>query len=484
MAILSDAPPNSMLRTSWPYRNTSQSRVPECRLVRFGCGGCDRHQMADPTVITREGPVHPTTVSRTSSGLRSAAGWIVVTAAAYAPLAFGSVSPRSIRIMNTSLFVALALWSTGLVLARRSLPPIPRVLLVSAGVLLALGWFMTWNARAAWLPGTGMVGLHPPFPKLPGSFEQTVSLLTMIRLSALLAALLITAGLARQEIWRQRFIHSVAVFGALIALIGLAQSLGWRSVFARYMNPQEGAFFATFNYHGNAGAYLNLALPLLAGLWIGAVASPGTVLRRVTLSAMLVVTLAAAAVNTSRGAQAITVVLVSVMAVWGVLCRCNRPASFSRPSNGVLVSLIGMSVLLVGIGLFGIYRNLGKWRLLPLHVSEVSSRRQVWRVSWPMALSAGPLGHGPGTFKMLLPRSPLLGPAFWRVWVTQDHVPGTQISMWSMAHQDYLQTWIEFGWLGSLAFGVILFGGLAHGLARSWQSTDVSAMGVHSIWQE
>lgn len=35
-----------------------------------------------------------------------------------------------------------------------------------------------------------------------------------------------------------------------------------------------------------------------------------------------------------------------------------------------------------------------------------------------------------------------------------------------MAHNDYLQTWVEFGWLGLILAGTVLFGGVACALTR------------------
>jgi len=37
---------------------------------------------------------------------------------------------------------------------------------------------------------------------------------------------------------------------------------------------------------------------------------------------------------------------------------------------------------------------------------------------------------------------------------------------WYFAHEDYLETWIEWGWLGCVVWGLLVFGGLARGLAR------------------
>jgi len=65
--------------------------------------------------------------------------------------------------------------------------------------------------------------------------------------------------------------------------------------------------------------------------------------------------------------------------------------------------------------------------------------------------SSGFLGSGPGTFRVVFPGYN----------ITSGHaVPGS----WRFLHEDYLQTVIEWGWLGSSLWALLFFGGIAVGI--------------------
>jgi O-antigen ligase len=75
---------------------------------------------------------------------------------------------------------------------------------------------------------------------------------------------------------------------------------------------------------------------------------------------------------------------------------------------------------------------------------------------------AGAFGFGPGTFRVLFP-----------VYNNAHNppVPG----FWSFLHEDYLQTLLEWGWLGSTLWVLLLFGGMVFAIrnlrrprAKTW----------------
>jgi len=83
----------------------------------------------------------------------------------------------------------------------------------------------------------------------------------------------------------------------------------------------------------------------------------------------------------------------------------------------------------------------------------INDRLLAYIASSTMLKDAGWHGFGPGTFRVEFPfYTNFLG----------DRIKG----YWYFAHEDYLETWIEWGWLGCVVWGLLVFGGLARGLAR------------------
>ena len=98
----------------------------------------------------------------------------------------------------------------------------------------------------------------------------------------------------------------------------------------------------------------------------------------------------------------------------------------------------------------------------------------------PRRLPAGPvagvLGHGPGRrlagrragarSSCFSPHAPSMLPELYFKYIVQDYVPGTRVSMWNHAHDDYLQSLIEWGWPGTALWAALFAGGLWSVLRR------------------
>jgi len=401
--------------------------------------------------------------------LRAAAGWIITGSLIYAPFVFGSVPTFAIQQLNLALGAAASCWFLDCLLYRK-VPKVPIILVLCGIIALALGWFMTWNARSTFAIQSGYLVqtyIHPHRPSLPGALERMTARLTMQRLDSLFAGLLTASDLARDKLWRKRWVVIIAGTGAAIACFGVAQQAGMATFVATRMNQLEGEYFATFNYHGNAGAYMNLALPLSFAVCLYTFETRKPAIHRCAGAAMFGITLIGIMANTSRGAQAVSILIVIGMGGAAALRFVSHAGSLYRYRKVVwpLIALLFVGV----VGAVGMHsaRNAEKWRELPSELAKNSSRWQVWRVTVPMAKSAGALGHGPGSFKLLLPQSPMLSDALLSRWVLQPRIiPGFPISMWSMAHNDYLQTWVEFGWLGLMLALSVLIGGVTRSLLR------------------
>lgn len=404
--------------------------------------------------------------------LRLVAGWLMVLALVYAPLALGSIPPSALMGLEALLALATLCWGADALL-QRTLPPIPLLPLVCGGWLLLQGWFMAWNAHTSytWWIGT-FTPIRSPLPFAPGAIDRGIAVQTMLRVTALVAGLWITTDLAREPAWRTRLLWTMVWTGAAFAVFGLVQQAGLVRFVAAQMNPYEGVYFGTYNYHANAGAFLNLVIPAICALLFVAFSAKQSPARLALLGGMFGCCLVAALVNTSRGAQAITALLLLGLGGWAGVRLVRGGGKRAQKARLALICGCLGCLLLGGVLLPHLHRVVQKWEQLPQVLTGDSGRMQVWPIAAAEARAGGAFGQGPGAFKMRLPASPLLTNAFYSRWIIQRPIPGRPTSMWSQAHEDYLQTLVEFGWVGGLAAGTILFGGIFQALRSILRARD------------
>jgi hypothetical protein len=90
---------------------------------------------------------------------------------------------------------------------------------------------------------------------------------------------------------------------------------------------------------------------------------------------------------------------------------------------------------------------LNRWQSVGGRIAA-DARWQASRVALSVLPHAGLFGFGPGTFRVIFPGYNL---------GSRNPVPGT----WRFLHEDYLQTVLEWGWLGSSLWALLFFGGIA-----------------------
>src|SRR4051794_16690998 len=204
-----------------------------------------------------------------SSFLRIAARYLFFLTLAVAPWFYGGTTAISIVVVDWMLAAVLILWTADLIVSRR-VPKFPPALLFAIGALLIIGAWMTFNARSVYdAEFATFIGVNALLPRAPGSVDYAISAAWMIRAALLLLSILFVVDLARGGKYLLQLWGAIALAGGSIALLGLlekasgAKALFWQTPIMGYSSS---TFFASYYYHANAGAFLNLVLPFTAGL--------------------------------------------------------------------------------------------------------------------------------------------------------------------------------------------------------------------------
>ena len=380
--------------------------------------------------------------------MRLVARCIFFATLAYAPLAYGGTTSTSIDIVNWLLATAFSLWVIELLVNRRWLK-FPKLLLFLVVALLALGGWMVLNAFSIYDAAfESFAPLRNFTSRAAGSVDYAISTAWMIRGGLLLIAILFVVDLSQDKDGLLQLWYAVGIVAGLISLLGLLQKATGAEMIFWQKSPGEPVktFFATYYYHANAGAYLNLVLPMTAGLAVRAFATPSRPVLRATWLMIFVLNLAAIAANTSRMAQLIGGLLVLGLAIQLGPSLIRR---FSRAE--INIALVGSVAILFALFAIGkashLEEPLHRWQTLSEHISE-DARWVVARVALGVLPHVGLFGFGPGTFRIVFPVFNSMA---------TESAPGG----WRFLHEDYLQTLIEWGWLGSALWALLFFGGIA-----------------------
>jgi hypothetical protein len=393
----------------------------------------------------------------TSDILRAASRWIFLAAFIYAPWAYGATTPASIQITNWLLLTALVLWGVELLISWRR-PQFPRLPFVLTGALICVGGWMVFNARSIYDSDFSVfVPVRSFAPPLVGSVDYVISATWMIRGALLLGTILFVADLSQSNRWLLRLWYVIGLVAGSIAFLGLLQkATGARMIFWQPPPPPElwvSTFFATYYYHGNAGAFLNLVWPLSAGLVIRAFSNRSHPGMRATWVSLFILTIAGVLANTSRMAQVVAVIMLVV------ICLQFGPALLRKLSGTEKsVALAGaLAILLALVALAQathLEQTLNRWQSVGERIPN-DARWRAYRVAMRAVPAAGSFGFGPGTFRVVFPAYNI---------GSVNQVPGT----WRFLHEDYLQTMLEWGWLGSALWALLFFGGITIGI-RSYK---------------
>ena len=309
---------------------------------------------------------------------------------------------------------------------------------------------MAFNAKSIYDSEFSLfVPLRNVAPSLVGSVDYAISTAWVVRGALLLGTMLFVTDLSQSSRWLLRLWYVIGLVGGSIAFLGLLQkATGAQMIFWQPPPPPEfgvTTFFTTYFYHGNAGAFLNLVWPLSAGLVIRAFTSQSQPGMRALWTIVLIVTIAGVLANTSRMAQVVALVLMVVIGLhFGPALL--RKLSGSQKSVAMAGALAIVFALIAMAQAAHLEQPLNRWQSLGERI-PADARWQASRVALSVLPHVGFFGFGPGTFRVLFPGYNV---------GSDNPAPGT----WRFLHEDYLQTVLEWGWLGSSLWALVFFGGI------------------------
>ena len=385
--------------------------------------------------------------------LRHASRWLFFATLIYAPWDYGGTTSASIQIINWLLLAAITLWIVELVVSGRR-PALPRFLLFLAVALIGIGGWMALDAISIYDSDFHtFIPLQNFAPHLTGSVDYAISVAWIVRGALLLCATLCVADFSQSNRWLLRLWYTIGLVAGSIAFLGLLQkATGARMIFWQPAGPYASqTFFATYYYHGNAGAFLNLVWPLTAGLALRAFTTRCHPAMRALWISVFVLTVGGVLANTSRMAQLIALLLVIA------ICLQFGPVLLRKLSrtkkNAILAGAIAILWAMFALGWAShLEQPLNRWQTLSQNVPN-DARWLASRVAISALPDIGFFGFGPGTFRVVFP--------FYNS-VAINRAPGA----WRFLHEDYLQTALEWGWLGSGLWGLLFFGGMVIAIRR------------------
>lgn len=393
--------------------------------------------------------------------LVNAPRWLLVVSLVFAPWAYGSTRFWAVHVLDVLLGGVVALW-LGECLARRRVPRVPAALLLAVVGLLVQGWWMVFNAHSTYNFETGEFVPRSSFSSaLAGSVEAALSLETMLSYTGLLGVLLFCCDLSRRSIWQKRIWLTLGLTGFSIALFGIILKIGGPPVMSlvwdiERLDPANN--FATFRYRANAGAYLNLVFPMIAGLTFLTFQKPERPWQKAFWFLALLTLGFGIQLNPSRASWGIALGIGLVLTAKAARFYWRERLATEQAGLATIYGVIGTALAL---GILAIV-VLGGWETGWARIRQARidpSSRSPTEVFWKMGSAAGAWGFGPGTFHAKFPE-------YQESYDFGDRkVPDYWVNgNWEFAHQDYLQTLIEWGYVGAFAWAVLVVGGVGRGL--------------------
>ncbi len=315
------------------------------------------------------------------------------------------------------------------------------------------GWKIEGQDHVAWLPS----GVKSPFFK-QGSFKDLKHVnparVLLMAVPVWLWACVLTVGLQRRHALRL-ILWTAALGGSLMAFLGIVQSLTKAKGILWIIPSSNGAFFGTFIYPNHAAAFLCLTLSVtLALAFYHHRRSTRKLLRsgpHYILVFLGLIVFLGLVISGSRAGM----VLGGAVLAFGVCTALVRIIGGGDDfRQGITLGILG--AISLGFGMYAVvnfsnlteifsdFETLEKGAGSP----DIAQRLQVHGATWDSFKDNKVFGTGAGSFRYFFPFS-------------QQKHPELQDLYFEHAHNDYLQSLMEYGIVGFLPlffFFLFLFG--------------------------
>ncbi len=317
---------------------------------------------------------------------------------------------------------------------------------LTSSAVLVYGWFVTIMAMVDAAVTEGRLqgwddGFRAWLLLNCSAYDVGLSLPAMLRTTALLGAMLIAVEIWRDPKWSRRLLLTMVFSSFGMVIFFFLQRIVGGIFILKAENGTTDLSFATYRYWGNAGAYLNLFWPVTAAIALFTVVRqrPAWPLWMIPFTAVFV----ASFLNVSKAGNVLAAIgIVLLMVMMAPLCR-SEMKRFRRKLSSTYVLAAIIPILVVAISLpFALPWK--RWNYLAATVHQPNDGRTHAYLSFLKILpDSGWIGFGPGSFKRYYFR-----------YVEDDPKLRTQ-SYWA-AHQDLIQTLVEWGYAGTILWAAVM----------------------------
>lgn len=359
----------------------------------------------------------------------------------FAAANYGLTREDGIHAFNWSMGFTLALWILGCAVGGTwprigKLPPVVILCILGLGAFVMAGDL--WDpASGDELPGPEWLS---EFALRIGTFDFALSKAALIRTGVLLGAFLIALDLFASPVWTRAVLLTSGFTGVGMVVFFYLQRLVPEIFGLRALDGVTPLSFATYRYWGNAASFLNLIWPVLAGIAAQTAFSRGK-----GWSAWASVTLlvfAAIFLNLSKAGQALGVIGLAVFVGLSAipLFRNRREVQRRLSLRALVAAAIPLIAILISLPFAMPW---ARWKGMVDTGWEGNERMLAYRLFVKLLPDAGWTGFGPGTFQTVH-------------FQYFSEEPVMQRTPFWVAHQDYLQTVVEWGYLGTFLWGLLL----------------------------